>query len=68
MIYTVEVKVQVIRQVVVEASTIDDAERLGLEKAKALLGGADGSVISVQNFPHKTKRSSSVDVETVQEG
>jgi len=67
MIYTVEVKVQVIRQVVVDAATIDDAERLGLEKAKALLGGTDGVVVSVQSFPHKNERSSGVDVETVQE-
>lgn len=68
MIYTVEVQVQVIRHVVVDAATIDDAERLGLEKAKAMLGGAEGSVISVQSFPHKNERSSGVDVETVQEG
>lgn len=68
MIYTVEVRVQVIRHVVVDAATIDDAERLGLEKAKAMLGGAEGLVLSVQSFPHKKERSSSVDVETIQTG
>ena len=51
MIYMVEVKVQTIRHVTVEAATIDEAEQLGLEEAKALVGGVDGTVLGVWNNP-----------------
>ena len=53
MIFTVKVKVEVVRSVTVEAATIDHAERLGLEKAKELSGGVDGYVMSVQSFPNR---------------
>jgi len=53
MIYNVKVQVEVIRTVTVEASTIDDAERVGLDKAIALAGGIDGFVLSVSSLPTK---------------
>jgi len=51
MIYMVEVKVETIRHVTVEAATIDEAEELGLQEAKALVGGIDGTVLEVYSDP-----------------
>ncbi len=51
MIYMVEVKVETIRHVCVEAATIDEAEALGLQEAKALVGGIDGTVLEVYSDP-----------------
>ena len=51
MIYMVEVKVETIRHVTVEAATIDEAEALGLQEAKALVGGIDGTVLEVYSDP-----------------
>jgi hypothetical protein len=45
--YKVEVKVETIRNVVVEAPTIDEAEVLGAQEAMALVGGVDSTVLSV---------------------
>ena len=53
MIYMVEVKVETIRHVTVEAATIDEAEALGLQEAKALVGGIDGTVLEVYSDPRK---------------
>jgi hypothetical protein len=53
MIYMVEVKVETIRHVCVEAATIDEAEQLGLQEAKALVGGIDGTVLAVYNDPRQ---------------
>ena len=46
--YKVEVKVETIRNVVVEAPTIDEAEVLGAQEAMALVGGVDSTVLSVE--------------------
>ena len=51
MIYMVEVKVETIRHVCVEAATIDEAEQLGLKEAKMLVGGIDGTVLEVYSDP-----------------
>ncbi len=51
MIYMVEVKVETIRHVTVDAATIDEAEALGLQEAKALVGGIDGTVLEVYSNP-----------------
>jgi len=51
MIYMVGVKVQTIRHVTVEATTIDEAEQLGLKEAMALVGGIDGTVLEVYSDP-----------------
>ena len=51
MIYMVEVKVETIRHVTVDAATIDEAEQLGLQEAKALVGGIDGTVLEVYSNP-----------------
>ena len=51
MIYMVEVKVETIRHVTVSAATIDEAEELGLQEAKALVGGIDGTVLEVYSNP-----------------
>jgi len=51
MIYMVEVKVETIRHVTVDAATIDEAEELGLQEAKALVGGIDGTVLEVYSDP-----------------
>lgn len=51
MIYMVGVKVETIRHVTVEAATIEEAERLGLEEAKRLVGGIDGQVLEVYSDP-----------------
>ena len=53
MIYMVEVKVETIRHVTVDAATIDEAEQRGLSEAKALVGGIDGTVLAVYNDPHQ---------------
>lgn len=46
--YKVEVKVETVRNVVVEAPTIDEAEVLGAQEAMALVGGVDSTVLSVE--------------------
>lgn len=46
--YKVEVKVETVRNVVVEAATIDEAEVLGSQEAMALVGGVDSTVLSVE--------------------
>lgn len=51
MIYMVGVKVETIRHVTVEAATIEEAEELGLQEAKALVGGIDGTVLEVYSDP-----------------
>jgi hypothetical protein len=51
MIYMVGVKVETIRHVTVEATTIDEAEQLGLQEAMALVGGIDGTVLEVYSDP-----------------
>ena len=51
MIYMVGVKVETIRHVTVEATTIDEAEQLGLKEAMALVGGIDGTVLEVYSDP-----------------
>jgi hypothetical protein len=53
MIYMVEVKVETIRHVTVDAATIDEAEQLGLQEAKALVGGVDGTFLDVYSDPKK---------------
>lgn len=53
MIYMVEVKVETIRHVTVDAATIDEAEALGLQEAKALVGGIDGTVLEVYSDPRQ---------------
>jgi len=51
MIYMVEVKVETIRHVTVEAATIEEAEELGLKEAMALVGGVDGTGLEVYSDP-----------------
>jgi hypothetical protein len=51
MIYMVEVKVETIRHVCVDAATLEEAETRGLNEAKALVGGVDGTVLAVYNEP-----------------
>lgn len=46
--YKVEVKVETVRNVAVEAPTIDEAEVLGAQEAMALVGGVDSTVLSVE--------------------
>ena len=46
--YKVEVKVETVRNVAVEAPTIDEAEVLGAQEAMALVGGIDSTVLSVE--------------------
>ena len=46
--YKVEVKVETVRNVAVEAPTIEEAEVLGAQEAMALVGGVDGTVLSVE--------------------
>ena len=46
--YKVEVRVETVRNVVVEAPTIDEAEVLGAQEAMALVGGVDSTVLSVE--------------------
>ena len=46
--YKVEVRVETVRNVVVEAPTIDEAEVLGSQEAMALVGGVDSTVLSVE--------------------
>lgn len=46
--YKVEVKVETVRNVAVEAPTIDEAEVLGTQEAMALVGGVDSTVLSVE--------------------
>ena len=46
--YKVEVKVETVRNVVVESPTIDEAEVLGSQEAMALVGGVDSTVLSVE--------------------
>ena len=46
--YKVEVKVETVRNVVVEAPTIDEAEVLGSQEAMALVGGVESTVLSVE--------------------
>ena len=46
--YKVEVKVETVRNVVVEAPTIDEAEVLGAQEAMALVGGVESTVLSVE--------------------
>lgn len=53
MIYMVEVKVETIRHVTVDAATIDEAEQLGLIEAMARVGGIDGTVLGVWSDPRK---------------
>lgn len=53
MIYMVEVKVETIRHVTVDAATIDEAEQLGLREAMALVGGIDGTVLGVWSNPRE---------------
>ena len=51
MIYMVEVEVRAIRRVYVDAATIEEAERLGCKEVESLVGGVDGSVLSVYSGP-----------------
>jgi len=51
MVYMVEVKVTTIRHVTVEAGTLEDAERIGLEEAMKLVGGIGGEVVAIYNNP-----------------
>jgi hypothetical protein len=53
MIYMVGVKVETIRHVTVEATTIEEAEELGLKEAMALVGGVDGTVLEVYSDPRQ---------------
>jgi hypothetical protein len=46
--YKVEVKVETVRNVAVEAPTIEEAEVLGAQEAMALVGGVDSTVLSVE--------------------
>ena len=46
--YKVEVKVETVRNVAVEAPTMDEAEVLGAQEAMALVGGIDSTVLSVE--------------------
>jgi hypothetical protein len=46
--YKVEVKVETVRNVAVEAPTIDEAEVLGAQEAMALVGGVESTVLSVE--------------------
>lgn len=46
--YKVEVKVETVRNVAVQAPTIDEAEVLGAQEAMALVGGVDNTVLSVE--------------------
>jgi hypothetical protein len=46
--YKVEVKVETVRNVAVEAPTMDEAEVLGTQEAMALVGGVDSTVLSVE--------------------
>lgn len=46
--YKVEVKVETVRNVAVEAPTINEAEVLGAQEAMALVGGVDSTVLSVE--------------------
>ena len=46
--YKVEVKVETVRNVAVQAPTIDEAEVLGAQEAMALVGGVDSTVLSVE--------------------
>ena len=46
--YKVEVKVETVRNVAVQAPTIDEAEVLGAQEAMALVGGIDSTVLSVE--------------------
>lgn len=46
--YKVEVKVETVRNVAVEAPTMDEAEVLGAQEAMALVGGVDSTVLSVE--------------------
>ena len=46
--YKVEVKVETVRNVAVEAPTIEEAEVLGAQEAMALVGGIDSTVLSVE--------------------
>lgn len=46
--YKVEVKVETVRNVAVEAPTIEEAEVLGAQEAMALVGGIESTVLSVE--------------------
>ena len=46
--YKVEVKVETVRNVAVEAPTMDEAEVLGAQEAMALVGGVESTVLSVE--------------------
>lgn len=46
--YKVEVKVETVRNVAVQAPTIDEAEVLGAQEAMALVGGTGSTVLSVE--------------------
>ena len=46
--YKVEFKVETVRNVAVQAPTIDEAEVLGAQEAMALVGGIDSTVLSVE--------------------
>ena len=46
--YKVEVKVATVRNVAVDAPTIEEAEVLGSQEAMALVGGVDSTVLSVE--------------------
>ena len=46
--YKVEVKVETVRNVAVQAPTIEEAEVLGAQEAMALVGGIDSTVLSVE--------------------
>ena len=61
MIYMVEVKVETIRHVTVDAATIDEAEQLGLKEAKALVGGIDGTVLEMYRDPKQLIREEHAD-------
>ena len=49
--YLVEVKVEAVRHVYVDAGSIEDAEKFGLEKAIADNKGVGGRVLSVYSSP-----------------
>ena len=53
MVYNVEVKVEAIRHMTVEAATVEEAEEIGLKEAIDLVGGIDGTVLGVWSDPKK---------------
>lgn len=51
--YLVEVKVETVRHVYVDAGCVEDAERAGLASAIAEAKGVDGTVLSVSSNPRE---------------